>query len=336
MKKVITLLCSVACTFAFGQRNLIKNGGFESELTNWRGDVATLSPYDKKAGVYSCMINQFTGLDWKGLDQIASIPKDTYAIEFSVWVKADGIEGGKEAYNTGAVIVDFMTGSETKVGNESIAQVKGTTAWAVYKKIVPVPQKAQKIRLMLALAQTSGTVLFDEIKAVPLSQAEYEKLTAPKETGNANTTTLFTNGNFEKQLEGWRGNGEAETAIVKEGKTAIAISSQQEIWTAADQIADVPEGVKQVKISGWLKAEKITQGKEAWNNGVFAVEFTKDGSSKTIDDQMISMVTGSTEWTFVEKTYTLPASSAKFRLMLALSNCKGKLLADDIQVTFLK
>lgn len=336
MKKTITLLCSVVCMGAFGQKNLIKNGGFENELLNWRGDVATLSPYDKKAGNYSCMINQFTGQEWKGLDQIASIPKETYAIEFSTWVKANGIEGGKEAYNIGAVIVDFMTGSETTVGNESIAQVKGTTAWTLYKKIVTIPQKAQKIRLMLALAQTNGSVLFDDIKAVPLSQTEYEKLTAPKETGNSTTATLFTNGNFEKQLEGWRGTGIAETAAVKEGKTALAITSQQETWTAADQIADVPEGTKQVKISGWLKAENIVQGKEVWNNGVFAVEFTKDGSAKTIDDQMISMVTGSTEWTFVEKTYTVPASSGKFRLMLALSNCKGKLLADDIQVTFLK
>ena len=335
------LLSSIMCTCAFGQKNLIKNGGFETELLNWRGDVATLSPYDKKAGNYGCMINQFTGQEWKGLDQIASIPKGTYAIEFSGWVKAEGIEGGKEAYNTGAIIVDFMTGSETSVGSESIAQVKGTTAWTLYKKTVVVPQKAQKIRLMLALAQTNGSVIFDEVKAITLSQADYEKLNAPQETEKTLATkedspTLFTNGNFEKQLESWRGNALVETAVVKEGKTALALTSQQETWTGEDQIADIPQGSKQVKISGWLKADKITQGKDNWNNGVFAVEFTKNGTDKSIDDQMVGMVTGSTDWTYIEKTFEVPATAGKFRLMLALSNCKGKLLADDIQVTFIK
>jgi hypothetical protein len=334
MKKILILLVYIVCTSAFAQKNLIKNGGFETELLNWRGDVATLNPYDKKAGNKSGMINQFTGQEWKGLDQIATIPKDTYAIEISAWVKADGIEGGKEAYNAGAVIVDFMTGSETTVGNENIAQVKGSTAWTFYKKIVTVPLKAQKIRLMLALAQTNGSVLFDEVKAVPLSQEEYQKLTAPKETEKP--VARFTNGDFEKQLQGWTGNGQAETTVVKEGTTALALTSQQETWTAADQIADVPEGSKQVKISGWIKAENIIKGKDAWNNGVFIIEFTKDGTTKTTEDQTIGAVTGTTEWTFVEKIYAVPEASGKFRLMLALSNCKGKLLADDIQVTFIK
>jgi len=341
MKKTILLLCFVVCTCSFAQKNLVKNGGFETELLNWRGDVATLSPYDKKAGNYSGMINQFTGQEWKGLDQIASIPKETYAIEFSAWVKADGIEGGKEAYNTGVVIVDFMTGSETSVSTENIAQVKGTTSWALFKKVVRIPQGAQKIRLMLALAQTNGSILFDDIKAVTLSQADFEKINAPAQSEKALAATtpasvFFTNGDFEQQLEGWRGNAQPETMVVKQGNTALALISKQETWTGADQIADVPDGSKQVKISGWLKADGIVQGKENWNNGVFAIEFTKDGATKTTEDQMVGMVTGTTEWTYLEKIFTIPATSGKFRLMLALSNCQGKLLADDIQVSFLK
>ncbi len=88
-------------------------------------------------------------------------------------------------------------------------------------------------------------------------------------------------------------------------------------------------------MSGWLKADKINKGKETWNNGVFILELTKDGQTKATDDKLIGSVTASEDWTFFDKTFDLPQDAEKFRLMLALSNCTGTLLADDIKVTFL-
>jgi len=155
--------------------NLVKNGGFERDIANWRGDVATISPYDKKSGKNGALINQYTGTEWKGIDQIVIIPRNTYAVEFNVWIKTESIEGGKEPYNAGVMIVEFTDNGEKKISSEPIAQLTGTTDWTNYKKNVKIPADAQKIRIMLALAQTSGSIYFDDVKAMPLSEEEYSK-----------------------------------------------------------------------------------------------------------------------------------------------------------------
>jgi hypothetical protein len=176
MKQLLFFSLLFLTTIANAQTNLVKNGGFETELINWRGDVATISPYDKKTGKNGAVINQFVGNEWKAIDQIIIIPKNTYAVAFSVWIKTEGIEGGKEAYNTGAMIAEFTNNAEKQISSEAIVQVKGSNPWINYKKTIKTPAGAQKIRIMLALAQTSGSIYFDDVKAVALSEEEYLKL----------------------------------------------------------------------------------------------------------------------------------------------------------------
>lgn len=335
MKKNILPIVLMACTVAWSQKNLVKNGGFEAGSTqDWRGEVAVVNNFDKKAGKSSGMINQFTGQQWKGIDQIVSIPKDTYALEFSVWIKADNIEGGKDTWNAGVMAVELLTGGEANISNENIAQVTGSTGWKEYKKTVIVPNGAKKFRIMLALAQTNGSVLFDEVTAVPYSTADFEKKKDEERKAAQADAEQFKNGNFEDSTKGWRGIVNLVNTA-KEGASAVAISSQQPTWTGIDQVASIPTGSKKIQVSGWLKADKINKGKESWNNGVFILELTKDVQTKATEDQLIGSVTGSADWTFFNKTFDLPQDAEKFRLMLALSDCTGTLLADDIKVTFL-
>lgn len=320
---------------AYGQKNLVKNGGFETGSTeNWRGDVAVVNNFDKKAGKSSSMINQFTGQQWKGIDQIVLIPKETYALEFSVWIKADNIDGGEDAWNAGVMTVELLTGGEANISYENIAQVTGSTGWTEYKKTVIVPNGAKKFRIMLALAQTNGSVLFDEVSAVAYSTADFEKKKEDERKAAQNAEGQFKNGNFEKGTEGWRGSVTLVNTA-KEGAAAVAITSSQLTWTGIDQLAAIPAGSKKIQVSGWLKADKINRGKESWNNGVFILELTKDGQTKATEDQIIGSITASEDWTFFDKTFTIPQDAEKFRLMLALSNCTGTLLADDIKVNFL-
>lgn len=324
----------------FAQTNLIKNGGFESETLNWRGDVATISPYDKKTGKNSAVINQFTGAEWKAIDQIVNIPKKTYAIEFSGWVKADGIEGGKEAYNAGLIIAEFTTGNEKKISSQNIAQVKGTLAWTNYTKTILVPEKAQNIRIMLALAQINGSAFFDDIKAIALSEEEYFRLhpitTIPEGQKTITPLKQFSNGNFEDNLNSWNGNGTISTSDKKDGNTAVEITSKTAEWKAIDQVADINEGDKTIEISGWLKAKDIQQGKDPWNNGMFIIEFKKNETTKAGDDQAIGMITGTTDWTSFKKTFQIPEGAKQYRIMVAMSVCTGTLLADNIEVKLSK
>lgn len=335
MKNILLLLIWPLCQISFSQTNLIKNGGFETELENWRGEgVATISPFDKKTGKNSCVINQFVGAEWKGLDQIVSIPKKTAAIELSGWVKADGIEKGENSWNTGKFDIEFLNAGEKGIKNESIASVLGTTVWTFYKKTIPVPAGASKLRIMLALGQTNGTILFDDLKAIAISQEQMDKIQAEEnaKTAAANAI-LLSNGGFENGIDSWRGNAPTSTTIFKEGKAALALNSTTFDWTGIDQIADVPENATSITLSCWLKSDNIKQGKDIWNNGLFNVEFTGNGDQKT-GDQNIAFVTATTDWTFYTKTFPLPAGTKKYRIMLALGFASGTLYADDIAVSF--
>jgi hypothetical protein len=344
MKNFFIFFIFPLCQISFGQTNIVKNGGFEMELTYWRGEeVATISAYDKKSGKNSCAINQFIGAEWKGIDQIISIPKNTAAIELSGWVKTEAIEKGKNEWNTGKFDIEFLNSGEKGIENQSIASVLGTTAWTFYKKIVTVPTSASKLRIMLALGQTNGSIFFDDIKAIAISVEQLNKM---HEEENAKTTAALisanselklielSNANFENGIASWRGNATVSTSIFKEGKTALILNSTTFEWTGIDQIADVPENSSTITISGWLKSDTIKQGKDPWNNGLLNVEFTGSDTKKTGDDQNIAFVTGTTDWTYYTKTLELPTGTKKYRIMLALGFASGTLYADNLTVSF--
>lgn len=339
MKKIFLYLLIISSFGLKAQTNLIQNGGFETEMENWHGDVASISPYDKKVGKNSCIINQFIGKDWKGIDQTINIPKKTYALEFSVWIKTEGIEGGKEAYNAGIMTVDFTNAASQSISNQNIAQVQGTTNWTLYKKIILVPEKAKEVRIMLALAQTSGSIYYDDVKVISISENEYSKASPPKDVPkiveNISALRSFSNGNFENGVKNWSDSTIISNSDKKEGNSSAVINSTTNEWKAIDQSANIPGNIKAIEISGWLKAENIKQGKQAWNNGMFIAEFTKDEKTKTIDDQLIGTVTNSTDWTFFKKKIQIPEGTKNFRIMIALSECTGTLFADDIQIKML-
>lgn len=321
------------------QTNLIKNAGFESELLNWRGEEnATISPYDKKSGKNSCTINQFVGAEWKAVDQIIAIPKNTAAIELSGWVKTEGVEKGQNAWNTGKFDVEFLNSGEKGIKNESIASVLGTTPWSFYKKVITVPAGASKLKVMLALGQTNGTIFFDDLKAVAFTQEHMNKMQEEENAKNATTASEskiveLTNTDFENGTASWRGNAAVSTTIFKEGKAALVLNSATFDWTGIDQIADVPENATSITLSGWLKSDNIKQGKDPWNNGLFNVEFTGIGDQKT-GDQNIAFLTSTTDWTYYSKTFVLPAGTKKYRIMLALGFASGTLYADSISIDF--
>ena len=85
---------------------------------------------------------------------------------------------------------------------------------------------------------------------------------ALQNTQNANTE-IFSNGNFENGKTSWRGNFNLTNQIVKEGNSALILTSESKDWTGIDQQVSIPENMKSVTISGWLKAENIKKGDNA-------------------------------------------------------------------------
>lgn len=177
MKQLLLFSLLFLATITNAQMNLVKNAGFERDLINWANqENAALSPYEKKTGRSSVVINQFTGAEWKALDQIILIPKNSYAIDCSAWMKTDQVENQKEEYKAAAIIIEFTNAADKQISSETIGRAKNTTDWTNYKKAVKIPENAKKIRIMLALAQTNGTVFFDDVNIIALGAEEYAKL----------------------------------------------------------------------------------------------------------------------------------------------------------------
>ncbi|WP_445455156.1 carbohydrate binding domain-containing protein [Flavobacterium sp. HNIBRBA15423] len=346
MKKLTIWFVLILCLNVTAQKNLVLNGGFESDLNYWNGsEIAKISIYEKKSGKASCIISQFVGAQWKSINQVISIPKKTVAIEFSGWIKTDAIEKGKNDWNTGKFDIEFLKYESKSIKNETIASFLGSSNWTFYKKIIQVPESATKFKIMLALGETNGTLLFDDLKAVALTKEEFEAIEKSENTEVAiieekKQSDLeikyleLINGNFENQTSSWRGNASVSTSVFKEGKAALQLTSNSFNWTGIDQIADVPKNATSVTVSGWLKSDDIKQGKDTWNNGLLNIEFTDGSSTKTGDDQNITFITNTTDWTFYSKTFTLPKNTQKYRIMIALGFATGTLYADEISVTF--
>lgn len=177
MKQLLLFSLLFLSAITNAQMNLIKNSGFERDLINWTGqENAAISSYDKKTGRSSALINQYTGAEWRALDQIVLIPKNSYAVECSAWMKTDQVETQKEEYKAAAIIIEFINATDKQISSETIGTAKNTTDWTNYKKAVKIPANAKKIRIMLALAQTNGTVFFDDVNMIALGTEEFAKL----------------------------------------------------------------------------------------------------------------------------------------------------------------
>ncbi|AOW17805.1 hypothetical protein LPB03_10215 [Polaribacter vadi] len=343
MNKLLFFFVLSISISSLAQKNLIKNGGFETKLDNWRGNSASINPYEKKSGENSCIITQYVGKEWKGIDQIANIPENSYALEISIWTKSDAIKGGKEKYNAGVAIAEFVNNIDAKVSSTNIAEVTGTTTWTLNKQLIIVPKEASKLRIMLALAQTNGVIIFDDLNVVGVTKEDYlkkkEEYLLEKKQEQVEQTTMpkvLLNGDFQNDLSNWNGTGKVISDPENSENFCASISSITNEWVAIDQSADIPEDAKIIEIKGWLKAENIIQGTEPWNSGSFIVQFTEDGTTKTADDQTIGTVTGTTEWKFFRKIFAIPNETRSYRVMLAMSNCTGILLADNIQIKIIK
>lgn len=338
MKSMLLLPFCLMSFMMFSQKNLVLNGGFDLNTDKWWADNLNQNTVVKKVGSGSAMIVQYVGKEWKGADQRINIPKGTYAITFSAYLKADAIQGG-ESYGAGILNAEFLNGANKQIVSENIAQVKGTADWKLYTKTVLVPEGSKTVKVIIALQSTPGTAFFDEIKAITLNEEDYLK-TMQAEARAKKAEALakeaipktFENANFEAGLDHWNGSGTVSTSDKKEGNSAASITSTTNEWTAIDQTADIKEGTKTIEVSTWLKAKDIKPGKDSWNNGVFIIELTRDGKTKTMDDQLIGTVSATTDWTFFKKSIQIPSDTKKYRIMLALSSCTGTLLADDLQI----
>lgn len=147
----------------------------------------------------------------------------------------------------------------------------------------------------------------------------------------------LVNGDFEKGLDGWQVWGGAATSAAHGGKGAVTIVNKTPAWSGVDQVVDIPAGTKSVKISGWLKADSVAQGKEKWEQARISLEF-HDAKNDLAGGYppVVGEMVGTKPWTRVEHTYDIPAGATTIKLQCALGNATGTASCDDIALEYSK
>lgn len=143
------------------------------------------------------------------------------------------------------------------------------------------------------------------------------------------------NGGFESGLDGWNNDGGRISSESHEGAGALVVRQANPRWSGAWQKVSIPEGVRQVRASGWLRSDSLRGGKENWERGRLSIEFHKaDGDTVGGYPLAIGQVRGRTPWTRMERVYPVPLGARWLKLECALGNATGTLFCDDLTVVF--
>lgn len=139
---------------------------------------------------------------------------------------------------------------------------------------------------------------------------------------------LIKNGGFELEADSWRGENvlTINPYLKRSGdKGGNIYEYTSPSWKGIDQEFIIPKNTAALEISAWVKTDAVEKGKNNWNKAVIVLEI--GGKTQNIAD-----LEGTTPWQLVKKI--IPTENNRSgRLMLALSECTGSFLFDDIKVT---
>jgi hypothetical protein len=170
MKSYIMTICFsvfLMVDFAYGQKNLVLNGGFEDEFFGWNNNGGMQTPYNLKSGKYSCAIVTPNADNWVGIDQTVKIPKKVQDIEFSAWIATTNVVKGKNDWDGAVFTVVFLDSQDKEMGEGvNVGRITGTTDWTLYQKTIKIPDKAYSFKILVAMGNASGTMLVDDVAAV--------------------------------------------------------------------------------------------------------------------------------------------------------------------------
>jgi hypothetical protein len=187
IKIVFLFLLYFFCTNnIFAQKNLVTNASFEEEFESWINYGAQSTPWVVKKGKTAAAIVSYDDTKWLGMHQEISLPKNAEALEISIWMKADAIQVGNEAWKKGIINVDFLIDGEKKVGESvEIGTAVGTIDWTNKVKYMLVPKGAKKCKIIVAIGFATGTLFVDEFVCKVISKEIYDKQNVETKTDDA-------------------------------------------------------------------------------------------------------------------------------------------------------
>jgi len=144
---------------------------------------------------------------------------------------------------------------------------------------------------------------------------------------------LINNGSFENDLDDWTNGSVAKTTPwdIKAGKASCAIISPNTInWMGIEQVIRIPKNTLGLEFSAWLKTINVIRGESEWMGAVYSIDFLDKADKKIGDGVNIARLTGDNNWEQFKKAVKLPAGAVSFKILIAMGNASGTMLADNV------
>ncbi|MCS6950366.1 MAG: carbohydrate binding domain-containing protein, partial [bacterium] len=145
---------------------------------------------------------------------------------------------------------------------------------------------------------------------------------------------MLLNGGFEQGATGWSLPGEAQAVSegAREGRNCLRVSTRSPSWAMAGQDCQLPKGAKRVRLSGWMRTEKVRAGANPWEKARMQITFS-DANGQLVGGYPPSVdIDGTTEWTFYSRDYEVPAQAVRVSLAVGLHNATGTVWYDDLRL----
>lgn len=142
---------------------------------------------------------------------------------------------------------------------------------------------------------------------------------------------VLKNPGFEEE-GGWNHWGGVRVSTAQNGSNGLKIHNDDAKWSGSDQIIILPEGVKTLTVSGWMKVDSVTRGMKPWERARIGIEFYNAEGKQTGGHQpVVAESFGTRPWKQYERVYNVPKGAFNVKVQLALGNCSGTAYYDDIQ-----
>ncbi|HUO58416.1 MAG TPA: hypothetical protein VMV05_09615, partial [bacterium] len=321
--------------------NWVENGDFKSQAA-WKPQVTTKPGREGQDAAYL----ESSKFDWVAYEQDVKLPQPPPpAIEVSGWMKCQDVKvAGLHDWEMARITVTFYDAQGQRAGDwpSDVARLRDSHEWDFYSNQYHVPPGAATARIGLILDHCQGKAWYSglqcfvydyDFKPLPVGASTHPHLKPPTLVKSDN---WIMDGDFETPGSSDWGMAHV-TGNGHDSIHCIMVMNDAPSWNLASQDISFPgRSPVAVVYGGWVKTADVVRGKETWEAARLGIDF-RDATGKQVGgwQDSVCKVTGTTDWTYYEKKFTLPAGTAQVHVDAGLGNCTGKAWFDDLTLTLL-
>jgi len=320
--------------------NWAVNGDFTGS-GGWTGNFTTQPGRDGKPAAY---LENASNI-WNECDQKINLPQPPPpALEISGYLKTENVVKGANEWEVARITVVFYDGQGNRLGDwpAPIAEIQGTHDWDLYSNQYSVPKGTAYANVGFSLGNCTGKAWYSDIRVLVY---DYDLKPLPPGAATHPDRKPVT----AQKTDNWLLNPGLETPGATDWSQAhiggpghqslhcLSFSNDQPAWTLSSQNVSFQDKAPAfVVYSGWVKTENVVQGSHDWEAARLGIDF-HDANNKQVGgwQDSVCKVLGTTDWTYYEKKYTVPAGATQASVDGGLGNCTGRAWVDDLSLKLL-